>query len=339
MQDGFILSTVRRLNLRMLALSLFGLSLVFISGLLSMRYLINLLQGPAVLDRATLIGATNARNLDRYYVTITGDETADTGFSYVTTSDSGSESTDTYYLALLIDEWILLVESKEPEIGITVTGSLETIPDDVRSEVINTLELEVPETKGRFLPVMIDNSSFASRGTVGFILAGIVGLISLFGLGLSSYRLAAPEAHPAIQALSRYGHTERMVREIDLEMAMTPERIGNQVSFTKNWMVSTKSGLLALPYRDAIWCYKQVTQQRTNGIPTGKIFTATIYDRHGKQFAIIGKEAEVDQILQGLVQRTPSIVMGYTDDLIALWTKDRSRFIATVDQRRSSYSQ
>lgn len=81
MQDRFIVRTIRRLNLRLLAFSLFGLSLVFISGLLSMRYLINLLLGPAVLDRATLISATDARNLDRYYVTITGDETADTGFS------------------------------------------------------------------------------------------------------------------------------------------------------------------------------------------------------------------------------------------------------------------
>jgi hypothetical protein len=318
-----------------LLLSLGGLALVFIGLAFSMRYIINLVQGPAEIDRPTLLSVTDASAVDRYYVTITGDDTADTGFSYVTTSESGSESTDSYYLALLIDERILLVESNNPEIDLTVTGTLENIPSDIQSEVIDALELEVPEIDGLFLPVLLDDSNFASRGYLGFAVAGIVGLISLAGVGLAGFRLASPSAHRAVKALSRFGEPETVMREIDIEMAMNPVKVGGKTNFTTHWMVSTKNGLIALPYRDAMWCYKQVTQHRTNGVPTGKTYTATIYDRHGKQLTLGGNEAEVEEILNRLTSHAIGIVSGYSDDLNTLWVKERDRFISAVEERRT----
>jgi hypothetical protein len=83
-----------------------------------------------------------------------------------------------------------------------------------------------------------------------------------------------------------------------------------------------------------MWVYKGVIQKRSYGIATGKDFSALVYDRYGKMLTINGKEAQVDETLRGIVQRLPWIMVGYSAQAQAAWTKDRTNFIAAVEQRK-----
>jgi hypothetical protein len=281
---------------------------------------------------------TDVSQLPRYYVTVQGDDTADTGFTYVRTADSGKKTTESYYLALLIGQRILLVRSKAATIGTTVTGSLENISADLRDNVIAKIEADVPDVKGAFLPVLLDTSSFAGRGTFGLIVAAVIVLLSLGGMGLALFRFVRPEAHPAIKALRRFGDPESVMREIDMEMAMNPQTLGKHAHLTNHWLVSTQNGLHAAPFRDVVWCYKLVTQHRTNGIPTGKTYAAKLFDRHGTAITIAGKQPLVDQIVQAVAGHAPGIMIGYSDEVSKMWSGDRQALIQAVDQRRAGGS-
>ncbi len=334
MSNSFIASVIRRLNLNLLLVSLAGLLLVFIGLIAGTRYLYNAVFGPFPLDRAELLATTNETSRFEYYVVVEGDDHADTGYTYVSTSDSGTETIEAYYHALLVDDRLLLVKTDQSEIGNLITGALINIPSDVQDEVIAELEREMPDLKGAFLPAMLDAGNFLASGYFGLGVGALVGLLSLGGVGLALYRFAAPHAHPALKKLARFGSIDAVTGEIDSDMAMGRQQVGKKNFFTRRWLVSTVNGLQAVPYRDMIWCYKQVTQHRTNGIPTGKTFAANIYDRFGKTTIITGKEADVHQILEMIFTSAPGVVAGYSDELVKLWNQDRAKFVNAVDERR-----
>lgn len=339
MSNDFVASTIRRMNLRLLVISLLGLLLVFAGLLLSWRYLYNFFLGPFDISRGELLALQDAGSRTQYYVTVTGDDHADTGYSYVSTTDSGKETTEHYYHALFLDDRLLLVKSPLEEIGDQVTGALVKLPSDVQNEVIGELEIEVPEIKGAFLPMMLDAMNFRTGGYFGLGAAGLFGLLSLFGGGLAAYRFTTPQAHPALKKLTNYGALESVTGEIDIEMAAPLQMVGKKITFTRRWLVSTLAGLDAMPYRDILWAYKQVTQHRTNGIPTGKAYAALVHDRHGRQISLTGKEDQVNQILETLVSQNPGMVSGFSDELVKMWKNERSRFVAAVDARRARPSQ
>ncbi len=333
MSNDFIENTIRRFNLNQLFLSLAGIAIVLIGLVLSGRYLVNMVFGPFQMDKADLLALKDA-NLLKYYVTVEGDDHATTGYSYVSTSDSGKENTEAYYNVLLVNDRLLLVKSGVSEIQNRMTGALVNNSTEINTKVINELEAEMPQIKGAFLPFMLDTTNFYTAGYIGLAIGGVLGLVALFGFVLSIYRLLNLEAHPAIKNLARFGEVNSTIATINSEMDTEHEQIGKKIHFTQNWVVSTASGLAAAPYRDLIWCYKQVTQHRTNGIPTGKTYALTLFDRFGKNVILPGKEPEVDQMINIVERRAGGVVLGYSKDLAAMWQKDRQKFILAVDDRR-----
>lgn len=336
MSEGFVSAMIRRMNLKMLAISLVGLLVVIVILALSSRYILNLIQGPQAIQRQDLLSLTDASHLARYYVTVQGDDTGDTGITYVSTSSSGVKTTQAYYLALVIGDRFLLVRSPTATIGKTVTGSLGNFSADVNTNVIAKVEANTPSLKGAFLPVMLDTRNFLARGEVGLGLAAVLVLICLLGAGLAFFRLLMPAAHPALKALKRFGDPEAVAREIDMDMAMNPELVGKHIRLTNHWLVSTRNGFQAVPFKDVVWVYKLVTQHRTYGIPTRKTFAARIYDRFSSAITIAEKEAGVNKIVEAVARRTPGVVAGYSNDILKLWNQDRVAFINTVDARRQS---
>jgi hypothetical protein len=334
MSEGFVASMIRRLNLRTAFLSLAGFVIVAIALVVSGRYLYNMFLGPFSIERAELLSLEKADGLFQYYVKVAGDDHADTGFTYVTTSDSGKETTEHYYHALFVDDRFLLVRTKKVEITNEEVGALVNMPTEVQKEVIAELEKDIPELNGAFLPVMLDAMDFHTSGYIGLAALFVLAVISGIGLLVAIIRFANPQAHPALKSLARYGMIETVVNQIDMEMAQPHEQVGKKVHFTRNWFVSTVNSLAAAPYRDILWCYKHITQHRTNGIPTGKTFAAYVYDRYGKNLVIAGRENDVNGILQGIAQHAPGVVAGYSDELANLYKKDRAGFASAVDQKR-----
>lgn len=338
MMEGFVASRIRRLNLGMLFFSLAVLGLVLLGLIANTRYLYNMALGPFPLGRAGLIALTSADDLSQYYVTVRGEDHVDTGYAYVSRSDSGRETVEYYYHALFVGDRLLLVKSKSSEIQNEQSGALRDLPPDVQTEVIAELEKEEPSLQGVFLPTMLDATNFYSGGFWGLAIAALIGLLSAWGLLVALRRLVNPQAHPALRALDRFGSLETVTGEIDMEMAQPHQQVGKNIHLTNRWLVNARSSFSAMPYRDIVWCYKSVTQHRYNGIPTGKTYAALVYDRHGRNLSIPGKEREVDEILHSIVRLGPGVVAGYSDELASLWQKDRAGFVRAVSQRRESGS-
>jgi hypothetical protein len=316
-----------------------GLLIVFLGVVLNARYLFNMFLGPFDTTQANVLALNDANDTFRYYMNLEGDDHADTGYTYVNKSDSGKETIEYYYHVLVLGDKFLLVKTKQAEIDNRQTGALVDMPSDVQKEVITQLEVEVPQIKGAFLPMMLDATDFRTGGFIGLAVAAVIALLSAIGVLLAFYRFANPEAHPAMKALARYGTLATVTNEINMEMSNPHEQVGKKIHFTRSWLVSTASGLQAMPYRDMIWCYKQVTQHRTNGIPTGKTYAAFVNDRHGTSINIPGKEKEINQLLEFAMRSSPGVVTGYSDELSNLWRKDRARFAAAVDERRHNANQ
>jgi hypothetical protein len=334
MSNDFVGSTIRRLNLSMLFVSLAVLLVVFLGLVVGARYLYNMFLGPFATTQAEVLALNDADETLRYYINIEGDDHADTGFTYVSESDSGKETIEAYYHALVLGNEFLLVKTTQAEITNLQTGALIDIPTDVQNEVIAEIEREVPELKGAFLPMMLDTTNFHTNGLIGLGIGFVVAAIAGVGVLIAIVRFVNPSAHPAMKALARFGNPDMVVGQINMEMDSPHDQVGKKIHFTRGWLVNTTSGLQAAPYRDLMWCYKQITQHRTNGIPTGKSYAAYVLDKHGTQIILPGKEDQVNTMLDHIVRNAPGIVVGYSDELNTLWAKDRAGFVAAVEERR-----
>jgi len=335
MNANFIESNIRRTNLKLLGISLFGLLLVFAGLVLGTRYLYNMVLGPFSIENSDLLIMQDRDKPWQYYVTVIGEDHANTGYYYASVSDSGKETIEDYYHVLMIGDRLLLVKSKDEEITNQVSGALESISSEVQREVIDQLEREIPEITGAFLPVMLDATNFRSIGFIWLAIGTAVGLIATGGVLLAMYRFINPLAHPAMRALERFGQVESISRQIDMDMSSPHKQLGKKIHLTSHWLVYAGGAIQAMPYTAIMWGYKQVTQHRTNGIPTGKTYAAYVFDQYGKQLTIPGKEAQVNEFLQELANLAPGMVLGYSDELKQLWNKERSRFIQAVEERRN----
>ena len=84
-----------------------------------------------------------------------------------------------------------------------------------------------------------------------------------------------------------------------------------------------------------MWVYKQVTQHRTNGIPTGKTFAALLWDRYNVKMTVsLRNETAVHDLLSTISSTAPWVVVGYDNKLNNAWKRDRSSFISAVDEHR-----
>src|SRR6187401_2762357 len=105
MPTSFVHAIIRRSNRNLLILGIVGAVLLIGLAALNVRYLYNFFAGPLAIERQTLLATEDPQSLQRYWVTVTGDNVADTGFQRVTrNTKTGVEGVTAAYMALLLDE-------------------------------------------------------------------------------------------------------------------------------------------------------------------------------------------------------------------------------------------
>jgi hypothetical protein len=335
MSTSFVHATIRRSNRNLLILCVAGIMLLAGLAALNTRYLYNFFVGPTPIDRQTLLATDDPRTLQRYWVTVSGDDVADTGFQQVRRdTKTGSESVTAAYMALVLDDRILIVKAQDDQSVTTFTGSLEPLPSDVRTRIIADAEREAPALRGAFLPYMLNTNSFRNGGYVALGLGILLFGLCIFGLVRAIRRVSNPSAHPIMRALGRFGPIDYVVGELDAEL-LAQHRQVDRLHLTQNWLVqASRSSLAATRLEDVVWAYKKVTQHRTNGVPTGKTYAAQFWDRHGVCITVTGREAVVNQALEAAYQHAPWLLTGFSPDLEQAWKSNRAAMIAAVDQRR-----
>src|SRR6266478_2950072 len=218
--DSIIEPQLRRTNRNLLITNLVILVLLLLMTWAFSRYYYNFSYGPFACSRGDLLSITNPESRKEYFVIIQGDSVFDSGFSHVQrtydkyTNHLKSEWTTGYYELLLINQKLLIVYTEHPSISINYTGSLDTIPHDLRKEFIDKSESAVKET---VLPYMLDATPFRTGGYWGLSLIMLVFLISIWNLQNLFRRFVNPSLHPINKSLQPYGDPVQLAGSIENE--------------------------------------------------------------------------------------------------------------------------
>ncbi len=344
MLDGFIGKQIQRSN-RNLFLANLGLLLVPLTiGFTNPRYWHNFALGPFPIERQTLLSIQEPDKLDKNFLNIEGDKSFKTGFQEITkrvskaTGAVKSETVSAEYIALVIDKKILIVKAKTENASNTkFTGELVNLPENVQSNLISKAEAENPRLKGVFMPFMLEENDFRFAGYLGLAVGLPCLLLAMWNLHKVFKRRVNPQSHPIAKTLSEFDDSPAILAaKIDSEVQSKNNKYSlGLLTITPSWLLrETRYGLDILKLEQLVWIYSKVTQHRTNGIPTHKSYAAILLNRQGKSLEITGKEQEINQVIQEIIQRVPWVIMGFSDELQQLWNTDRSRMFEFIDERR-----
>jgi hypothetical protein len=217
-------------------------------------------------------------------------------------------------------------------------GRIREMPSDVHSQLIAPVLKEHPDAKDMFYPYMLDQEPAHDYNTIGYVALAIgvpCGALAIWNLTKVGRRWGKPENHPIAKQLGTEPAT--VAATIEQEVAASNSHTIGKTTITSNWLFRpTTYGLQALRLEDLVWFYQKVTTHRTNGIPTGKTYSTVLYDRAGRSFEMNAKEAQVENVMTILYDKAPWAVTGYSDELQAMWKKQRASLVAQVDERRAA---
>jgi len=337
--NHIIETTIRRNNRVLLLICLGMLMIVGAAAALNYRFLVNWVLGPAQPTHSEIAAITDLAQVERPYITITGNDVYETGVTLNRTEkNTNNETVIANYLAVLIGkDRLLLVKTNATESESTFTGVLVPAPAEVIDMILSDAETaeQKENLQNAFMPVMLDSvDDFRGHGWLGIGIGVLVSLVALAGLALWFHRFTDMSTHPIADNLKRLGQLESVITQIELELASPHDQVRG-LHFTSNFVVLTsRINLDAARLADVAWAFKQITQHRTYGIPTGKTYAAVIKDRTGHQIILTGPEKDINAALENLQRRAPWIVMGYSQDLESSWNNQRDSFLAAVEQRK-----
>jgi hypothetical protein len=110
MDTSVVTEIIRRSNRNLALRSGLGLLVIVAAVVLTRNYLINFFSGPFTVEKADVLAITDINQIDRTFVTLTGDDVTYTGYNEFETRDSGAETITKSYAALFLDDRLLLVE-------------------------------------------------------------------------------------------------------------------------------------------------------------------------------------------------------------------------------------
>jgi hypothetical protein len=192
------------------------------------------------------------------------------------------------------------------------------------------------------LPGRIAPAGVTARPTwVDYVWAAVLlgtGGLAAWNVLKALYRLTPPGRvnHPIVQDLCRFGDPEQVATALTEEVHDGAERYcRGRVVLTRSWLLhATVFHLGVIRLDDVVWAYKQVTQHRSNGLPTGRDFAVALRDVNGWTWEIRGREKEVDCLLAALCTQLPWIFEGYDEAWERDWLFNRDAMLRAVEFRR-----
>lgn len=341
LEGNFILSQVKRCNRNLIITCVLLLSLTVLLLFASQRYLINVVKGPLIMTADEVVNIKDPDDLDRYYITVTGTEIYDTGLQYVTetvdkyTKEVKETEVDSDYVMLSINDKFLIAKVPHGKNSLTLTGQLVHMPDDVRRELLSGA-MEEGLTESDFndlvLPLMLEDNDFSTLGYFVLVVCALILLFSLWKLFSSIMRGSNPHGHPIYKKLQAFGELTDIESKIDKEITDPSIYQASNFFITETWLLIKKLySLNVINLKDIVWIYPKVVKHSTYFIPTGKTHSLVIHLKDGTTMEQKAKNEEIGQnVLQQINDRVPHVVVGYTDELIKAWNRNRTEFINSV---------
>ncbi len=328
---NWIADTVRARIFRQLLAWTFVFLAIATVGLASRRYFVNFFAGPFALAQADLDAITVLDETPRYYVSVQGERSVDTGLRLTEESEDHTEHELAGYYGLVIGDKVLLYKSAH--------GKL----DDVRGKLI-----EFPATTKEFADIeneighdhlyrfMVDTTDeFHFLGTAALVaLAAVVLLFLWKGIPVLRY-LMSIESHPVVRRIQKWSP----------DALMELERTVNAGGLKSNaWTVLGKFivyrsffGFDALRADDLLWAYKGVTKHSVNFVPTGTTYAAHLVC-YGGHATIAGTDKAVDDILRSASESTPWAIFGFSKELAAKIKAQPAELAAAVEARKKEHA-
>jgi hypothetical protein len=339
-QRTFLARQMDRTNRNLILISLAMVLAVGAYVAVQWRYFYNFFKGPFEIDVNSLGQITNPETQLRYYVTIKGEDSVDTGLQDVerTESQTGvvqSETIKAEYAVLVLGKRLLIVKRNPKDDAKEYQGAITELPTDVHSHVVTPLLAEYPNADQVFLPLMLDATDFRSEGYISLVICFPVLLLAAWNFRKVIRRQNDPLLHPILKEESRYGQIADIAQRIDDELRGDTRKLCGAVVTTSWVLVKHMFSLDVFHIPDVIWAYKKVTKHSVNFIPTGKIFATIMFDRYGKSLEMDEGRSASNTFLMVLQEKMPWVVFGYSDELKKIAQEDWGGFVAVVDARRA----
>ena len=339
MSDDFISRQIKRTNRNIL---LVGLVLLGMMGCIigvAWREVSNHVFGPFPVQAADLNAIYNPDAVKHFYVKVRGEKSFHTGMQEVDSDNKSHVRAE--ILALQVGKRLLLVKTTKDKGQLQFAGGLVQVPAEVQNGIVKATEAQYPEMKGAFLPYMLDENSFWDQDAIitTIVTVAVIG-VGLLLVGMSVFRQTRPERHPLLAKLQQYGLVHDLRMQIDSEMRSEGggERFG-PLHMTTNWVIqATAYKTYVMQVKDMVWAYPKITKHYHNGIPTGKTYSAILRDSKGQSMEIRGKKNSVPQFMQTVQHRMPWVLIGFSQELDALWTKEKPQFMRLMEARKAKLS-
>ena len=322
-----------------------GLVVAATIGLLAYnrRYLTNYFEGPRAIGRDELLGVTAAEDIERYWVTMKPDRTMDTGVDLVTVRkkrgfETGRSVTGHLHVGVLGDKLMIIKTGQGARLdNAGVQGALLAAPDDLIEHLTSA-----PATKplrDKFMPIMLDTSSFKSDGdlllTGAGLASGLAALIALFGL----YRVAAPGRHGALRRLAAVPGQSLDAASRTIESDVADKRfvgLGDGAKLTTGHLVhSAPFRFNVQPLSSLLWTYPVVTTRKLYGVITTGRSHSAVMNFERKPVKVKGSEQQIQSAMSLVAQLHPWVLVGHDQQIATAYKRKRRDLITLVAGRRS----
>ena len=321
--------------------NLFVLVIILVAAVVLMsgglrKYLGSLLQGARPASNAVLTKIANVDDLEADYFTVQGDKNFDTGYEAYTIEDGSSvkKYTAEFRLLRMGDHYLIVKTATRSDKRLKFTGLLESLAP--AGEVFQgvTEDLKKADPNAKLYPFVLHAGNSPSIWLA--LIFGALVLVMLWYVSQWARRAMGLQNHPLAARLKPYGDFAAVETSVNKDLESKDAVRSGGTRIMDNWLLRTnRFSLNLIPLGDIAWAYSKVTQHRTNGIPTGKSFSAVIYSQNQPELEIALKKKQAEPFLEALHERAPWAVYGFTEDLKAAWQKDRSGFLGHVEGRKA----
>jgi hypothetical protein len=151
---------------------------------------------------------------------------------------------------------------------------------------------------------------------VGHWVLAIPGAI-LFGVSVSSL-LRRKKIKARMDA---FGIGEYELEQFGREYENGRTRLG-VLDITDSWLFSRiASDTMLLPLSAVVWLHNTVTRHTTNGIPTGRTYSVSVYFRDGGKTVVNCKKSTADTVLETIARRCPNAAVGFSKEREAAFAR------------------
>lgn len=305
------------------------------------RYLRNFFAGPYAMDEAALSAAGDSTAAPRYFVRFTPAQVIDTGIQETTTETVDGTPSKTYasseFWAAQVGRHLLIVRSKTKP-GAQVTGQLEPMPAYLSQQLFTGDD--AAQLQQLTYPLLLDTQGFRKEGYIIFAVAAVFLWLLWVFLRRSLRYAMDPSTHPLLQRVAKWGDVHLISAEVERDLQDATRFHAHGDMLTDNYaVVDTFFIFNVLRMRDLLWAYKKITRRRIYFfIPAGKEYEAILKFYGGqvafRKFGYGHREERVEEVLKWVAERAPWAVLGYSDQLNTLFTKQPAEFAQAVEARR-----